>query len=52
MQTTTSNTHTTGTRGVRSSRPAFSLLEITLVLVIIGILMGVAAVNLIGQAER
>jgi type II secretion system protein G len=30
----------------------FSLLELTLVLVIIGLLMGVAAVNIIGAAER
>ncbi len=37
---------------LRASRPAFSLLEITLVLVIIGLLMGVAAVNLLGQGEK
>lgn len=36
----------------RHSRPGFSLLEITLVLVIIGMLMAVAAVNLLGGAER
>lgn len=39
-------------RGRGRARPGFSLLEITLVLVIIGVLMGVAAVNLLGQAER
>ena len=36
----------------RAARRAFSLLEITLVLVIIGLLMGVAAVNLLGTTER
>ncbi len=36
----------------RGARPGFSLLEITLVLVIIGMLMAVAAVNLLGGAER
>ena len=35
-----------------AARRAFSLLEITLVLVIIGLLMGVAAVNLLRQGER
>jgi len=34
------------------ARSGFSLLELTLVLVIIGLLMGVAAVNLVGGAER
>lgn len=34
------------------ARRAFSLLEITLVLAIIGVLMAVAAVNVIGGAER
>jgi type II secretion system protein G len=34
------------------SRPGFSLLEITFVLVIIGLLMGVAAVGLVGAQER
>ncbi|MCA9298615.1 MAG: type II secretion system protein GspG [Phycisphaerales bacterium] len=33
-------------------RRGFSLLELTLVLVIIGLLAGVAAVNLVGGAER
>lgn len=41
-----------GTRARRGTRPGFSLLEITLVLVIIGMLMAVAAVNLLGGAER
>ncbi|MEQ8770153.1 MAG: type II secretion system protein GspG [Phycisphaerales bacterium] len=40
------------THMLRASRPAFSLLEITLVLVIIGLLMGVAAVNLLGSGDR
>ncbi len=40
------------TRAARLARPGFSLLEITLVLVIIGMLMAVAAVNLLGGAER
>lgn len=40
-------------RGVGArSRRGFSLLEITLVLAIIGVLMAVAAVNVIGGAER
>lgn len=39
-------------RGGRRARAGFSLLEITLVLVIIGLLMAVAAVNLLGSAER
>ncbi len=37
---------------LKTSRPAFSLLEITLVLVIIGLLMGVAAINLLGSGDR
>lgn len=37
---------------VRNARRAFSLLEITLVLAIIGVLMAVAAVSVIGGAER
>ncbi len=42
-----------GTKGMRmASRRGFSLLEITLVLAIIGVLMAVAAVNVIGGAER
>ncbi len=42
-----------GTTGMRmASRRGFSLLEITLVLAIIGVLMAVAAVNVIGGAER
>ncbi|MEZ6244040.1 MAG: type II secretion system protein GspG [Phycisphaerales bacterium] len=36
----------------RHSRPGFSLLEITLVLVIIGMMMAVAAVSLLGNAKR
>lgn len=40
-------------RAVRArSRRAFSLLEITLVVAIIGVLMAVAAVSVMGQAER
>lgn len=39
-------------RAIRNARRAFSLLEIMLVLAIIGVLMGVAAVNLLGQSER
>lgn len=39
-------------RAIRQARRAFSLLEIMLVLAIIGVLMGVAAVNLLGQSER
>ncbi|MCW5768154.1 MAG: type II secretion system protein GspG [Phycisphaeraceae bacterium] len=41
-----------GRIGVSRARRAFSLLEITLVLAIIGVLMAVAAVNVIGGAER
>lgn len=36
----------------RCSRPGFSLLELTLVLLIIGALMGVAAINIMGQGTR
>ncbi len=36
----------------RASRPGFSLLELTLVLVIMGMLMAVAAVSLVGNAKR
>ncbi|TVS01268.1 MAG: prepilin-type N-terminal cleavage/methylation domain-containing protein [Phycisphaerales bacterium] len=39
-------------RRLRHARRGFSLLEIMLVLAIIGVLMGVAAVNLLGQSER
>lgn len=39
-------------RAACASARGFSLLEITLVLVIIGLLMGVAAVNLVGGSER
>ncbi len=35
---------------MRTARPGFSLLELTLVLVIMGMLMAVAAVNLVGRA--
>ncbi|MFI4897770.1 MAG: type II secretion system protein GspG [Phycisphaerales bacterium JB059] len=38
-------------RMTRGSRPGFSLLELTLVLVIMGMLMAVAAVNLVGRAK-
>jgi len=37
---------------MRASRPGFSLLELTLVLVIMGMLMAVAAVSLVGNAKR
>ena len=40
------------TRRAIASRGGFSLLEITLVLVIIGLLAAVAAVNVVGGAER
>lgn len=36
----------------RTARAGFSLLEITLVLVIIGILMAVAAFNFVGQGDK
>ncbi|MBS0189054.1 MAG: type II secretion system protein GspG [Planctomycetes bacterium] len=36
----------------RASARGFSLLELTLVLVILGVLMAVAAVNVIGQGEK
>ncbi|MBY0113496.1 MAG: type II secretion system protein GspG [Phycisphaerales bacterium] len=40
-------------RGIaRHVRPGFSLLELTLVLVILGVLMAVAAVNVLGQGEK
>ncbi|MEM7755994.1 MAG: type II secretion system protein GspG [Planctomycetota bacterium] len=45
MQHTLNRTMPTAARG-------FSLLELTLVLVIIGLLMGVATVSLVGGAER
>lgn len=49
----TSEVGTGGRVGMRLvSRRGFSLLEITLVLAIIGVLMAVAAVNVIGGAER
>lgn len=39
-------------RGVKASARGFSLLELTLVIVIIGVLMGIVAVNVLGQGER
>jgi len=39
-------------RSRRAHRPAFSLLELTLVLVILGVLGAVAAVNILGVGER
>lgn len=39
-------------RPARRIRRAFSLLELTLVLAIIGVLMAVAAVNLLGTSDR
>lgn len=47
------NTNQLSRRGIaRHLRPGFSLLELTLVLVILGILMGVAAVSVLGQTEK
>jgi len=43
---------TTDSRVMYSAARGFSLLELTLVLVIIGLLMGVAVVSLSGGAER
>ena len=40
------------TNRLRATRPGFSLLELTLVLVIMGMLMAVAAVSLVGNAKR
>lgn len=40
------------TNTLRAARPGFSLLELTLVLVIMGMLMAVAAVSLVGNAKR
>lgn len=37
---------------LRASARGFSLLELTLVLIILGVLMAVAAVNVFGQGER
>jgi len=39
-------------RAIVAAARGFSLLEITLVLVIIGLLMGVAAINLVGGAAK
>ena len=39
-------------RASRTSARGFSLLELTLVLVILGVLMAVAAVNVLGQGEK
>lgn len=38
--------------GVKSAARGFSLLELTLVIVIIGVLMGIVAVNVLGQGEK
>ena len=40
------------TRPITAAARGFSLLELTLVLVIIGLLMGVATISLVGGAER
>lgn len=40
------------TQVARRARRAFSLLELTLVLAIIGVLMAVAAVNILGTGQR
>lgn len=45
-------TTTTIRRRALRMRPGFSLLELTLVLLIIGALMGVAAINIMGQGTR
>lgn len=42
---------TPNTRRVRAAR-GFSLIELTLVIVILGVLMSVVAVNVIGQGEK
>lgn len=42
----------TASRSTHAAARGFSLLELTLVLVIIGLLMGVATVSLVGGAER
>jgi general secretion pathway protein G len=39
-------------RAARASARGFSLLELTLVLVILGVLMAVAAFNVLGQGEK
>jgi general secretion pathway protein G len=39
-------------RALGRTAPGFSLIELTLVIVILGVLMSVVAVNVIGQGER
>ncbi len=39
-------------RARRRSAPGFSLIELTLVIVILGVLMGVVAINVLGQGEK
>lgn len=41
-----------GRRCSRGRRPAFSLLELTLVIAIIGVLMAIVAVNVIGVGDK
>ena len=48
----TATTHRRSTHVLRAARPGFSLLELTLVLVILGVLGAVAAVNVLGQGDR
>jgi general secretion pathway protein G len=43
---------TTPTRARRHAAAGFSLIELTLVIVILGVLMGVVAVNVLGQGTR
>lgn len=45
-------THANSSTAASHSRPAFSLLELTLVLLIIGLLSAVAAVSFAGAGER
>ncbi|MDQ7012341.1 MAG: type II secretion system protein GspG [Planctomycetota bacterium] len=42
----------TGARSRRRAAPGFSLIELTLVIVILGVLMGVVAINVLGQGEK
>ena len=48
----TTTTRTTARKTVSASRPGFSLLELTAVLVILGLLMGIAAVAVPAQIDK